>query len=82
MPLQHNFATNGSTNVGAKSAFLILRNETEAMSRQHVTKLYGLFKEGRTDTDDDERSGRPSVVSDESVTKIEETVRADPAFDT
>lgn len=69
--------------------FLTLRNETAAsihrklvntygnqvMSRQHVSKWCRLFKEGRTDTHDDKRSGRPSIVSNETK-KIEETVRA------
>lgn len=36
----------------------------DIMSRQHVTKGVKLFKEGRTEIHDEEKSGRP-LISDE-----------------
>lgn len=47
------------------------------MNRQNVTKWVRLFKEGRTDTHDEERSGRPSVISEELVQQVEKKVRDD-----
>jgi len=47
------------------------------MTRQHVTKCVKLFKEGHTDTHDEERCGRPSVISDELLQQAEEKVRDD-----
>jgi len=47
------------------------------MTRQHVAKWVRLFKEGRTDTHDEERCGRPSVISDELLQQVEEKVRDD-----
>lgn len=71
--------------------FLTLRNESaasiyrqlvetygcEVMSRQNVTKWVRLFKDGRIDTHDEERCGRPSVISDELLQQVEEKVRDD-----
>lgn len=47
------------------------------MTRQHVTKWVRLFKEGRTDTHNEERCGGPSVISDELLQQVEEKVRDD-----
>ncbi|XP_025156228.1 uncharacterized protein LOC112588985 [Harpegnathos saltator] len=71
--------------------FLTLRNESaasihrqlvetygsEVMNRQNVTKWIRSFKEGRTDTHDEERNGRPSVISENLVQQVEEKVRDD-----
>ena len=35
------------------------------MSRQNVTKWCREFSEGRTDVHDEQRSGRPSLISDD-----------------
>lgn len=56
---------------------LVETYESEVMTRQHVTKWVRLFKEGRTDTHDEERCGRPSVISDELLQQVEEKVRDD-----
>jgi hypothetical protein len=36
------------------------------MNRQHVTKWCREFSEGRTDVHNEQRSGRPSLISDEA----------------
>ena len=36
------------------------------MNRQNVTKWCREFSEGRTDVHDEQRSGRPSLISDEA----------------
>ncbi|KAG8238586.1 hypothetical protein J437_LFUL017934 [Ladona fulva] len=65
--------------------FLTLRNElaasihwqlvetygSEVMNRLNVTKWVRLFKEGCTDTHNEERSWRPSVISEELVQQVE-----------
>ncbi|EFN75884.1 Putative uncharacterized protein FLJ37770, partial [Harpegnathos saltator] len=64
--------------------FLTLRNESaarihrppvetygsEVMNRQNVSKWIRSFKEGRTDTHDEERNGRPSVISENLVQQV------------
>ena len=48
-----------------------------AMNRTSVYKWCREFKGGRTSVHDDQRSGRPSIVTDELVEKIENAVRDD-----
>jgi len=45
------------------------------MNRQNVKKWCREFSEGRTDVHDEQRSGRPSLISDDLLQEIEE-VRA------
>lgn len=47
------------------------------MSRQHVTKWVRNFTFGRTEIHDEARSGRPSIVTDDMVQKIEENLLSD-----
>ncbi|XP_039604252.1 protein GVQW3-like, partial [Polypterus senegalus] len=49
----------------------------EVMSRQHVYKWVRSFKEGRTDTHDEERSGRPSLISEELLQQDDEKICSD-----
>ncbi|GFU39841.1 uncharacterized protein TNCV_1950061 [Trichonephila clavipes] len=46
------------------------------MSRQNVTKWCRHFSEGRTDVHDEQRTGRPSVISDALLQRTEEAIRA------
>ncbi|GFW23747.1 histone-lysine N-methyltransferase SETMAR [Trichonephila clavipes] len=46
------------------------------MSRQNVTKWCLHFSEGRTDVHDEQRTGRPSVISDALLQRTEEVIRA------
>jgi len=46
------------------------------MNRQNVTRLCREFSEGRTDVHDDQRSGRPSVISDDFLQEFEGEIRA------
>ena len=41
------------------------------MNRQNVTKCYREFSKGRTDVHDEQRSGRPSLISDDLLQEIE-----------
>jgi hypothetical protein len=41
------------------------------MNRQNVTKWWCEFSEARTDVHDEQRSGRPSLISDDLLQKIE-----------
>jgi transposase len=50
----------------------------EVMNRQNVKKWCREFSEGRTDVHDEERSGRPSLFSDELLQKIDGEIRANP----
>lgn len=52
----------------------------ETMSDSAVRKWCRLFGEGRTNVHDEERSGRPSVVNDDFVEKINENVRENGKF--
>jgi hypothetical protein len=45
------------------------------MNRQNVTKWCREFSEGRTDVHDEQMSGRPSLISDELLHKIEGEIR-------
>jgi transposase len=47
------------------------------MNRQNVAKWCREFEAGRSDVDDEIRSGRPSVVTDEIIKNIDEDIRAD-----
>jgi hypothetical protein len=42
-----------------------------------VAKLCREFEAGRSDVHDETRSGRPSVVTDEIIQKIDENIHAD-----
>jgi len=46
------------------------------MNRQNVTKWCREFSEGRTDVHDEQRSGRPSLISDDLLQEIEGEIRA------
>ena len=45
------------------------------MNRQNVTKWCREFSEGRTDVHDKQRSGRPSLISDNLLQEIEGDIR-------
>ncbi|GFW54147.1 uncharacterized protein TNCV_4372211 [Trichonephila clavipes] len=45
------------------------------MNRQNVTKWCRHFSEGRTDVHDEQRTGRPSVISDALLQRTEEAIR-------
>ena len=49
----------------------------KVMSVQHVRKWCRLFDEGRNQVADHARSGRPSVVNDDLVRRVEEKIRED-----
>ena len=53
-----------------------------AMSDGMVRKLVRMFNEGRENVHDEARSGRPSLVNDDFVCKVNETVRDDRRFTT
>jgi len=46
------------------------------MNRQNVTKCCRELSEGRTDVHDEQRSGRPSLISDDLLQDIEGEIRA------
>ena len=46
------------------------------MNRQNVTKWCREFPEGETDVHDEQRSGRPSLISDNFLQEIEGEIRA------
>jgi transposase len=48
----------------------------DIMNRQNVTKWCREFSEGRTDVHDEQRSGRPSLISDDLLKKIEGEIHA------
>jgi len=48
----------------------------KVINRQNVTKWCREFSEGRTDIHDEQRSGRPSSISDELLQETEEEIRA------
>jgi len=45
------------------------------MNRQNVRKWCSEFSEGRTDVHDEQRSGRPSLISDDLLQEIEGEIR-------
>jgi len=46
------------------------------MNRQNVTKWCHEFSEGRTDVNDEQRNGRPSLISNDFLQEIEREIRA------
>jgi transposase len=50
------------------------------MSEGTVRQWCGMFKDWRTNVHDEERSGRPSVVSDDLVQSIDEKICEKPCF--
>ncbi|GFW03770.1 uncharacterized protein TNCV_2538811 [Trichonephila clavipes] len=46
------------------------------INRQNVTKWCHHFSEGRTDVHDEQRTGRPSVISEALLQRTEEAIRA------
>jgi len=51
-----------------------------AMSDGMIRKWVQMFNEGRENTHDEVRSGRPSLVNDDLVHKVNERVRDDKHF--
>ena len=51
-----------------------------AMRGGMVRKWVGMFNEGRGNEQDEARSGRPSLVNDDWVRKVNERVRDDRCF--
>jgi transposase len=56
-----------------KQIFAVYGN---VMIRQNVTKWCREFSEGRTDVHNEQRSGRPSLISDDLLQEIEGDIRA------
>ena len=55
-----------------KTIFAVCDN---VMNRQNVRKLCREFSEGRTDVHDEQRRGRPSLISDDFLQEIEGKIR-------
>ncbi|GFU08704.1 mariner Mos1 transposase [Trichonephila clavipes] len=53
---------------------------TEAMSDRKVRKWARKFKDGRTNVHDEERSGRPSVITDDLKQAVETKIRENRRF--
>jgi len=82
-----------SCEVRAVIRFLLARNNAAEIHRQ-LCEVYGpnvmsesevrqwcrLFKEGRTNVHDEELSGRPSVVTDDLMEKVNTTIRGNRRF--
>jgi transposase len=49
----------------------------DVMNWQNVTKWCSEFSEGRTDVHDEQRSGRPSLISDDILQKTEGEIHSD-----
>jgi hypothetical protein len=47
----------------------------DVMNWQNVTKWWREFSKGRTDVHDEQRSSRPSLISDDLLQKTEEKIR-------
>jgi transposase len=74
--------------------FLLARNNNAAEIHRNLCEVYGsnvmsdskvrqwcrLFQEGRTNVHDKERSGRPSVINDNLVEKVNTTIRGNRRF--
>jgi len=83
-----------SCEVRAVIWFLLARNNNAAKIHRHLCEVYGpnvmsdskvrqwcrLFKEGRMNVHDEERSGRPSVIKDDMVEKVNTTIRGNCRF--
>lgn len=51
----------------------------ECMSRTQVSSWYKRFKDGRTDINDNPKSGRPSIaINDELINKVRTKMASDP----
>ncbi|GFU21283.1 HTH_48 domain-containing protein [Trichonephila clavipes] len=50
------------------------------MNESSIQKWCVQFKNGRTNVRDEEKSGRPSIVTDELVTKVDEDIRENRRF--
>jgi len=50
------------------------------INRQNVTKWCREFSEGRTDVHDEQRSGRPSLISDDLLREIEGEIRTNQSM--
>ena len=50
------------------------------MSNSKVRQWCHLFKEGRKNVHDEERSGRPSVIKEDLVEKVNTTIRGNRRF--
>jgi len=74
--------------VRAVIRFLLARNNNAAEIHRHLCEVYGpnvsdrkvkqwcrLFEEGRTNVHYEERSGRPSVITDDLVEKVNTKLR-------
>lgn len=74
--------------------FLTARNQSAAEMHRQYSEVYGSnamsegkvqkwvreFKNGRTNVHDEERSGRPSVITDDLVAAVESKIREDRRF--
>ena len=74
--------------------FLLARNNNAAEIYRQLCEVYGpnvmsdskvrhwcrLFEEGRTNVHDEERSGRPSVITDDLVEKVNTTLSGNRCF--
>ena len=78
-----------SCEVRAVIRFLLARNNNtaeihrqlcEVMSDSKVRQWCHLFEEGLTNIHDEERSGRPSVITDNLVEKVNTTLRGNRRF--
>ncbi|GFW72481.1 HTH_48 domain-containing protein [Trichonephila clavipes] len=50
------------------------------MNESSIRKWCIQFKNGRTNVRDEEKSGRPRIVTDELVAKVDEEIRENPRF--
>ena len=53
---------------------------SNVMNRQNVNKWCREFSEGRTDVHDEQRNGRPSLISDDLLQETEGEIRANRRF--
>jgi transposase len=67
---------NTSGEISAEIHKQIVAVYAKVMNRQNVTKWCHEFSEGRTDVHDEQRSGRPSLISDDSLQEIEGEIHA------
>ena len=67
----------GSCEVRAVIRFLLARNNNATEIHRQWRRL---FKEGRTNVHDEERSGRPCVITDDLVENVNTTIRGNRRF--
>ncbi|GFU18189.1 HTH_48 domain-containing protein [Trichonephila clavipes] len=73
--------------------FLTARKMSAADIHRHITEVYGTeamsdkvpnwvskFKDGRTNAHDEERSGRPSIITDDLMQAVETKIRENRRF--